>query len=339
MKSSGIGLRAENSVPIHCHHFRLFGHDPLITASSCWIRQPTLYTLAQFIQLRKVISMIRFAAIAGVLALGILSSGSAMAQNKTAPAAAPQILATVNGEPITDADIEAFYLSLPAQLQQVPLEQIRPQILERLIDQKLVADAARKLGLDKKPAVRQRMIQSERNILNQAFLEEKLEQAVTEQKVRAAYEKATALESKQEEIRARHILVKTENEAKEIIANLNKGADFIELAKKRSTGPSGKAGGDLGYFGAGQMVPPFSRAAFALQKGEITQQPVQTQFGWHVIMLVDRRMAGAQSYESIAPKIREELVSSAYEEILETLRRGAKIDIKPAAGSKIRRVQ
>ncbi len=277
----------------------------------------------------------------GLSLLAVLTpwSNVGIAQTKITSDEQSPVLATVDGQNITQAEVEQFYQELPEQMKQIPLEQVQTQILDRLIDQRLVVNAAIKLGLNKIPAVKQKIDYEKVKILNEAYLEAILEKEVTPQKVRTAYNKSIALEQKKEEVKARHILLKTEEEAIQIIQKLKSGADFTKLAQVHSIGPSGKNGGDLGFFSADQMVPPFSRAAYALQKGQITETPVQTQFGWHVIKVDDRRLAGAQSFEEVAPQIREQLITKAYEKLLQDLRKGARIDRIGLGTSGFQRVQ
>ena len=238
-----------------------------------------------------------------------------------------------------NSDVQEFYKRLPPQYQQVPLEQLQPQLVQRLIDQKVVADAARKAGFLKRPDIQRRIASVTESILNDIYMSERVNSVVTEQRVRDTYQKSIALGPKKEEVRARHILLKTKAEAMAVIGELKGGADFAGLAKSKSTGPSGRSGGDLGYFEFKQMVPPFSQAAFALKPGDITNEPVQTQFGWHVIKVEDRRVSGAGNYEEAAGKIRQEMSDKVFQETIGGLRAKAKVSITSAGGSKIKRLQ
>ena len=160
---------------------------------------------------------------------------------------------------------------------------------------------------------------------------------MTDARLHEEYQKAVALEPKREEVRARHILVKTKEEAAAVIAELKAGGDFAEIAKKKSSDPSGRAGGDLGFFTREQMVPTFSEAAFKLKPGEYTTEPVQSQFGWHVIRVEERRVAGARKYEDMVDDLRQTLSEKAYEGIVGDLRTKAKVVIVGA--SKIQPLQ
>jgi peptidyl-prolyl cis-trans isomerase C len=269
----------------------------------------------------------------------LLFTGSLSAQSIKNKAGNAIVLATVNGEEITQADIDLFYQELPDQMKQIPIEQVQNQILDRLIDQQLILEQAKKAGLDKRPDIERKLAYEKTKILNESYLEIVLEKEVTPERIREVYNRAIALEEKREEIKARHILVKTEAEALDIINALKRGGDFISLAKERSTGPSGKNGGNLGFFTADQMVPPFSKAAYALRKGETSDKPVQTQFGWHVIKVEDRRLAGARPFQELEPQIREQLVTKAYEKIIQQFRKTAKIEKMNLGTSGFQRVQ
>ena len=279
------------------------------------------------------------AVIAGVCcALTITVTSQLIAQVKPVNTDKDFVVATVNDISIMESDISGFYNTLPPQYKQVPYAQIRGQLVERMVEQTLVADAARKQGLHKEPDVQQRIKAIQRSLLNEAYLSRIMKAELSDAKIRDAYQRSIALQPKREEVRARHILVKTKAEADAIIAQLKKGGDFIKLAKEKSTGPSGKNGGDLGFFADGQMVPPFSKAAFALDKGQITETPVKTQFGYHVIKVEDRRVAGQANYEKASAKIRANMQDKIFGEIMNGLRAKAKIDIK-GGGSKIQQIR
>jgi peptidyl-prolyl cis-trans isomerase C len=247
------------------------------------------------------------------------------------------LIATVNGTDIHRSDIELFYHSLPPQLQQIPIDQIFSQLVERYIDQKLIGQAARKTGMADRPEVKQQIALLTESVMSQAYMDEKIRPQVTESRLHEEYQKAVALEPKREEVRAQHILVKTKEEAEQVIKALKAGGNFAEIAKKQSLDPSGRSGGDLGYFTRDQMVPAFSEAAFKLKPGEYTTEPVHTQFGWHIIKLEDRRVAGARKFEDMADELRQNLSEKAYEGVVKDLRAKAKVVI--VGESKIKPVQ
>ncbi len=275
--------------------------------------------------------------------------GLALTQTAAAQTAAPlppmtsttdmTVIATVDGQEITAGNVALFYLSLPPQYREMPMEQVFPQLVERLVDQKLIAAAAQKAGIPARPDVKARLLMLQEGMFNQIYMEDRIKAEITEDKLRDAYQKMVALETKKEEVRARHILVKTKEEALAIIGRIGKGEDFAALAKEKSTGPSGRSGGDLGFFAADQMVPPFSEAAFALKQGEVTREPVKTQFGWHVIKVEERRISGARRFEEVADGLRQQMTESVFEKEIQELRSKAKIDIKGAGGSKIQPIR
>ena len=173
------------------------------------------------------------------------------------------MVAVVNGDEIVGADVRAMYLSLPQQYRQVPLESLYPQMLDNLIGRKLVAQAARAANLMDDPEVRARLLRNQDIVLQDVYLVRKIESEVDDTRLRAAYARLTASWQQEEEIRASHVLVKTEPEAAAAIDALAAGASFPDLARERSIGPSAPQGGDLGYIRHGQMVPSFADAAFS----------------------------------------------------------------------------
>jgi len=273
-----------------------------------------------------------------VLALGMTLALPAAAQTtsatpETKPAAqaaidpATTVVATVDGEKIYLSEILLQIQQLPQQYQQAPMEQIYPPMLDRVIDSRLIAKAAREAGIQDRADVKERVEQAESGIISEVYMTEKVKETVGEDALRKRYEESIKDSAEQgEEVKARHILVASEEDAKAIIEELKKGADFAELAAEKSTGPSGTSGGDLGYFTAEAMVPEFSEAAFALKPGEITEAPVQTQFGWHVIKVEDRRAVQPPSFEQMQPQLAQEMTREILTKAIEELRAG--VDIK-----------
>ncbi len=236
------------------------------------------------------------------------------------------VVAKVNGLEITRSDVVEAQKLLPEQYRKIPFDQIFPTLLDSVIDSHLSAADARKQGMDKEDAFKKEMQRIERQILQRNVLTKTINAAVTEESLKSAYAKMTASASGNSEIHARHILVKTEAEATAVIADLDKGTDFAELAKTKSTGPSGPNGGDLGFFGRGQMVPAFEKAAFELDKGAYTTTPVKTQFGYHVILQEDKRAKAPPSYAQAEPQLRSELSQAAGGFYMGELRKAAKIE-------------
>jgi peptidyl-prolyl cis-trans isomerase C len=234
------------------------------------------------------------------------------------------LLATVNGEEIRQSDVLRLAESLPPAYRQ-QLAQIFPMLVERMIDMHLLAAAGRADGLAETEEVKELVAEAETNAIRQVYLERAVEAAITEEALAGAYEGYLAENPPETEVHARHILVETEDEAKAIIAELQEGGDFSALAIEHSTGPSGASGGDLGYFKQGAMVAPFADAAFALEPGSFTETPVETQFGWHVILVEDRRDTAPPSLAEVEPQLRDEISRQAIEARLASLRAEAEI--------------
>ncbi len=236
------------------------------------------------------------------------------------------VVARVNGVEIIQADIAIVEDLYGPQLQQMPESARRPLLVRSLVDLILFANAAGAAKLGDSDDFQRRMTFLRRQALREQYLIEVVEKSVSESEVRARYEEDVKGFKAQDEVRARHILVKTEDEAKDIKASLDKGEDFATLAQSKSTGPSGAQGGDLGYFTRETMVKPFADAAFSLAKDEISA-PVQTRFGWHVIKLEDKRKTAPPSFDSVKADLRQALYGEKLEAAQNALREKATIDI------------
>lgn len=247
---------------------------------------------------------------------------AAMAQE---PEADP-VVATVNGKEILRSEVLASAASLPPQMR-AQAEQLLPVLLERLVDIHLITEAASAEGLETDEEVVERAAEMKKEVMRQVYLERLVDAEVTDEALQEQYDNFIAANPPEQQVKARHILVEDEAAAKEIIEELDGGADFAELAGERSVGPSGPRGGDLGYFTSGTMVPAFSEAAFALEPGSYTAEPVQTQFGWHVILVEDKRDSPVPSLDEMREQLTEELTRSIFQEKLAELRDGADIEI------------
>ena len=236
------------------------------------------------------------------------------------------IVANVNNEDISLETMIHAMNELPPEIQSQPFMSYYEDLLERVIDIKLFAQEGKKMKLDEEPSVRAAIDFVIEKVLMQAFLSKYVQENIKEENLKASYNNFIADETSREEIKASHILMDTENEAIDVINMLNDGDDFAELAKSKSTGPSGPSGGDLGWFKRGQMVPPFEKAAFSLNKNEISQRPVQTQFGWHVIKIFDKRIPEAPSYESMKSKLIQDLERKIVSKKIQNLRNDALIE-------------
>ena len=255
---------------------------------------------------------------------------------KSAPAAgAPAasggddpVVAKVNGQVLHRSDLDIQMRSAPPQIQQQPLDKIYQPLLNNMVNAELLDQAARKAKLDQNPQVKQELAAAQTQILVNAYVASIARSQITEAKLRAAYDQYAKAAPGTEELHARHILVGTEQEAKDIIDQLKKGADFATLAKDKTTDPSGKSnGGDLGYFTKQDMVPAFADAAFAMKPGDFSQTPVHTEFGWHVIKVEDRRPGKPGTYEQVAPEIAQQMTQQIVSAKLQELRGQAKIEV------------
>lgn len=271
--------------------------------------------------------------------LSALSLSPLMAQetkpaqpDAAAPAAAPvdpnAIVATINGEKLTEADLALAEGELSQQFQQLPPEQRRAAALSAAIEIRVMAKKAVDSGLDKDADFQRRMAFLQQRALHGEVVEKEVVNKVTDAEVRARYDQEIANTPPVNEIHARHILVKTKEEAEAIIKQLDGGADFQKLANEHTSDPSGKSnGGDLGWFGPGQMVPEFDKAAFALDVGKYSKEPVQSQFGWHVIKVEDKRAKQPPAFDDVKDQAKQAVIRDKYFAMVKELRGAAKVDI------------
>lgn len=249
------------------------------------------------------------------------------AETEAAPVVAvDDVVATVNGQPITLGAMISLRSDLPQQYQQLPDEILTRGLIEQLIDQSLLAAAALKAGLDIRPDVQYALENQGRAVLAEAYMREELAKRLSEERLRAAYAERYADAPPVEEVRAAHILVETEELAASIREELDGGAAFADLAKEHGTDGTAERGGDLGYFVKEDMVPEFAEAAFALQSGEIGG-PVRSPFGWHLIQLNDRREKPVPAFEEVAQQLAGELQQEAQRAIVADLRGTAEVSV------------
>lgn len=241
------------------------------------------------------------------------------------------VIATVGDDAITEADLSFAAEDLAQDLAQMPPEERRPFLLRVLIDMKVMSQAARQAGMDQTPLFAQRLQYLEERALRRAYFAEAIAGAVTEEAVRAEYDAFTGQFQPQDEIRASHILVETEEEANTIKAELDGGGDFATLARENSIDPGAANGGDLGFFGRGMMVQPFEEAAFALAEVGDTSEPVQSQFGWHIIRLAEKRQSSPPAFEQVAPQIQQQVLMETFNAEVEELMSGVTVDITDPA--------
>jgi peptidyl-prolyl cis-trans isomerase C len=270
------------------------------------------------------------ARIAAALMLATALAAPSFAQETPAPAApateapaapAPDaVVATVGDMTITEADLALVAQDLQDQLQQVPAEQRRAFLVTVLVDMKVMAKAAREAGLDQADSFKQRMSYLGDRSLRQAYFAEKVAGAVNDEKIKAAYDAYVAAFQPAEEVHARHILVATEEEAKAVKAEIDGGKPFEMVAMEKTTDPSGKQnGGDLGFFQKGQMVAAFEAVAFTLEPGTVSD-PVQSDFGWHIIKVEEKRMTTPAPIEQLEQQLAQQVIYQEFEAVVGPLK-------------------
>lgn len=235
------------------------------------------------------------------------------------------VLATVNGSAIIEEDVTAALTNLPANLLQGREAQVKANVVDQLVERELVLQDADKQKVYNNEEFQKLYKDLTRNLAYNFMVAKAAEKAVTEEALLAEYEKNKA-NYVYKSIKASHILLPTEKEATAIVTQLEKGSNFAELAKEKSTGPSGVNGGELGWFKANDMVPAFSQAAFALADGDFTKQPVKTQFGWHVILREESKDDMA-TFEMVRQPLQQNMQNIAVQTYVTELKKAAKIDI------------
>ncbi|WP_170571036.1 peptidylprolyl isomerase [Ruegeria atlantica] len=237
---------------------------------------------------------------------------------------ASAVVARVNGDEITLGHVIATAAALPEQFQQIEDDVLYELIIDQLIQQQLLGQQQEELTRLNTLALENetRSLRAVQTVT--ALIEEEL----TDEAIQEAYDAKYADFQGVDEFNASHILVETEEEANDLKAQLDDGADFAELAKEHSTGPSGPSGGELGWFGPGQMVPAFEAAVIGLEKGQVSE-PVKTQFGWHVVTLNDKRKSEAPALEQVRAELAQTLQQDVIQARIDELTQGAEID-RPA---------
>ena len=263
--------------------------------------------------------------------LGILCCGAAIAQtpstaNEFLKNAEKKLVAKVDGENIFLSEILEMAKQLPREYQKLSLDTVFPSLLSRAIDARLVRNAGIKKGFSTDPEVKKRLKEIEGQIVSEVFLKKTISSQITETALQKLYAETKSEMAGEEEVKARHILLNDEDKAIKLIKSLKDGAEFSGTAAKHSTGPSASSGGDLGWFTRGQMVPEFSEAAFKLKPGQIVDKPVKTQFGWHIILVEDRKKAAPPSFDEAQGQLASKLSQTLLAGLLEKLRGNAEIE-------------
>ncbi len=255
-----------------------------------------------------------------MLALLVLAPQAGRAQTGDDP-----VVATVNGEPVRRAEVMAEMGALPAHYRELPLDQLYPVVLNRIIDGRLLLAEALERKLDDDPKVRQRVIRLRNRMVQEELLDRHVRQQVTEEVVRERYARYLEQNPTVRGVSARNILVETEEEARQVIEALKAGADFEALAKARSVGPTASRGGDLGRFGPDEMMRDISDAAFGMEPGTFSQEPVESPFGWHVILVEELSKVKPLSFEQVRDELVTALSKQVIAELVAELRRDARI--------------
>ncbi|MDE0723072.1 MAG: peptidylprolyl isomerase [Alphaproteobacteria bacterium] len=236
------------------------------------------------------------------------------------------VVARVNHDKITQEQVEAQLKDIPAELIEQQGVELKERILNNLVEQSLLVQAAKKEGIESDKSFKEQMDSIRTQLLTRMVLQKKVDQAANDDALMGLYE----LEKEkyaQPQLKARHILVKTEDKAKTLISKLAGGADFAKLAKENSTGPTKDRGGDLGWFRPADMVPEFSNAVKELRKGEYAKTPIQTQFGWHVVKLEDTKAPEAPTFEELKPILKQRITQVTIEGYMQELKNKADITL------------
>lgn len=273
-----------------------------------------LQLLRQFLPVRAI----------ATAAIAVLLAGPALAQDDT-------VIATLNGAPITESDLALAEAELDQQFAQLPEEQRRAAALTAIVEVRLMSQRAEAEGLAETAEFQMRMELLRQRALHAAYIETNIAAEVTDEALRARYDREIGALDLSEEVRARHIIVETEEEAAALIVELDEGGDFEELAREHSQDGAAQRGGDLGFFSRGQMVPEFEAVVFDMEIDAYTSEPVQTQFGWHVIQLVDRREQQPPAYEAVEQQLRSLVLRERYFQAVQDLREAAEIEFQDDA--------
>jgi peptidyl-prolyl cis-trans isomerase C len=247
-----------------------------------------------------------------------------------------KVVATVDGVAVTEADLTLTLRDLAPQFERIPEEARRTAALQALIEIKLMAAKAKADGLDQTEDFKRQSAFLNERVLHQEGIDKIVQAAITEADIRKRYDEEIAARPAENEVNARHILVKTVEEATKLIAELDGGADFNALADANTTDPSGKGkGGDLGWFGPGMMVPEFDKAAFETAPGSYTKTPIETQFGFHIIKVEDKRVKQPPAFEQVKDQIGAIVLRERYTKVVADLRTAAKVEINDEAIKKM----
>jgi peptidyl-prolyl cis-trans isomerase C len=276
-------------------------------------------------KIRRKLTPLALASVAALLLVPLLAGCSKNSSNEVAAAGADTVIARVNGVDIRQSDLALAEEDVGAEMQGSPPDAKREQLIAYLADVIMVTQEAEKKKITENPDFKRRLAFLRNKLLMGFELQEEAKGAVSENAMQQTYQDAVKSMAGQEEVRARHILVESEDEAKTILTELKGGADFATLAKEKSKDPGAAQGGDLGYFSKEQMVPEFADVAFKMYAGQLSN-PVKTQFGWHIIKVEDKRVRQAPEFDKVKDQIESYMMRKAQTEYVTKLRQAAKIE-------------
>ncbi len=266
-------------------------------------------------------------ALPALVAAALMAGGAffyAQAENLKPATAENPVVARVNGTEIREADVTDLLAMVGPRAQGVPAEMLRPMLIQQLVDMQVIDQKLSEKNLAADPEVLDIMERARKDIMRSIFIRREAEARITDAMLT---EKYAQMKEEGKQVHARHILVKDEQEAKDIIASLEKGEDFAKLAAKHSMDGTKDRGGDLGFFSKNMMVPEFAEAAFALKDKTFTKTPVKTQFGFHVIETMERKDAEVPAFDDVKDQIRSSMVQEEGGKVVEALKATAKIEI------------
>ncbi len=236
------------------------------------------------------------------------------------------VLAKIDGKEIRRQDVVKLVNSMPAQMQQIPLEQLFPMALEQTISNAIIDQKAKDSGLKNDPDVKKQLAQAKEQLIRGKFIENAVKAKLTDERLQESYKGYVDGFPKLDEVKAAHILVDDETLAKELVKKLGKGEDFAALAQEHSKDGSAENGGNLGYFAENEVVPEFAKAAFATEVGAYTKAPVKSQFGYHIIKVEEKRQRPPAPFEQVKGFLEQELQRSIVDDILTEWKSAADIE-------------
>lgn len=245
------------------------------------------------------------------------------------------VVAKVDGKDINRADVVNFLQTLPPQTRQIPLQNLFPMAVDQLVNNEIIVAKTKDVNMDSDPEVQKQLAMAKEQIVRSVYLQKEVEKKLTPDSVKKAYDKMVKEFPDIEEVRARHILVKDEAKAKELIKKLDAGGDFAKLASENSTDGTAQKGGEVGYFAKSEVVPAFAEAAFATPVGSYTKTPVKTDFGYHIVQTEEKRKRPAPQFDVAKPGIEAQLRREILSDMLKGWREKSKVEIFDINGDKV----